>query len=70
MVSEGDRVKLVRTSDELTELEPGDEGTVTEVTSWPVGIGLKKQKTWVDWDNGEHLAMLEHEDEIEVIDDD
>lgn len=61
----GDRVRLVRTSDPYTRLEPGTCGTV---------MGIDGEGTvHVSWDSGQVLGMLLHEhhpddnDEIEVL---
>lgn len=59
MYEKGDRVKLIKTTDKLTKLKPGDEGTVFMVD----GIGMIQ----VDWDNGSKLGMIPGEDIIEKI---
>jgi hypothetical protein len=73
MYEVGDRVELVYTSDEYTDLEPGDTGTVTATTMVSVpGPGespVRKPKTWVDWDDGGSLAMIGGEDKITKVDD-
>lgn len=47
----GDRVELVRCTDEFTRLEPGTQGTVTGVDD----MGT----IHVSWDNGSRLGMIE-----------
>lgn len=73
MPSEGDRVELVHTSDQYTNLSPGDRGTVTDIDVDPPEITPNNQpvrKYWVDWDDGGKLAMIEGEDRIKVVDED
>lgn len=69
MITEGDRVELVQTDDEYTDLEPGDAGTVTMITSQSLtpDASDSMRKFWVDWDNGSKLAMLEDVDEIKKV---
>lgn len=70
MVSEGDRVELVNTTDEYTSLEPGDRGTVTRVdVDKPPIVSRPTRKYWVDWDDGGVLAMVDGEDQIKVVSD-
>lgn len=66
--AEGDRVELVHTTDEYTDLEPGDRGTVTDTDVDRMG-GEVLRKTWVDWDDGGKLAMIQGEDRIKKVDD-
>ncbi|MGY0234074.1 DUF4314 domain-containing protein [Longispora urticae] len=47
----GDRVALVFTNDQFTNLVPGDTGTVH---AWMPDVG----QLWIDWDTGSRLAML------------
>lgn len=49
MTDVGDRIKLVFTDDEHTNLEPGDEGTVTFIDSTGT--------VFADWDNGSKLGL-------------
>jgi len=58
----GDRIELVYTNDELTDLKPGDRGTVTEIEENQV-----ERLIWVNWDNGERLALIEGIDEFKVV---
>lgn len=70
MVSEGDRIELVATSDEYTKLEPGDKGTVTDVTTTPASVspqGKPERKIHVDWDTGSSLALIASQDSFNVI---
>ena len=57
---EGRRIRLIRTTDEFTDLQPGTEGTVTFVDS----MGT----IHVRWDNGSTLGLIEDAgDRYEVI---
>ena len=56
----GDRVKLVSTDDSWTDLKPGDKGTVYKVDE-------NQELIWVDWDNGEQLALLVGVDKFKVV---
>lgn len=56
---QGDRVELVSTTDEHTDLKPGAKGTVTSVD----GLGT----VHIDWDEGGNLGMVPGEDEIKLI---
>jgi hypothetical protein len=73
MVSEGDRVELIHTSDEYTNLEPGDTGRVTGTRMVTVphpsvsGTTIERQKTWVEWDSGSTLAMIGGVDRLKQI---
>lgn len=56
----GDRVRLLHCSDEWTDLEPGDLGTVTLIDD----LGT----IHVRWDRGNYLGMVaEAGDRFEVI---
>ena len=43
--------KLVFVNDTWTDLKPGDKGTVLKIDE-------NQELIWVDWDNGEQLALL------------
>ena len=55
-------MELIHTSDELTKLQPGDQGIVTGVEG-EVGDRLYKIK----WDNGETLGLLEAFDKFKQV---
>lgn len=52
-------VRLVRTSDPVTDLKPGAEGTVDFVDD----VGT----VHIQWDNGSNLGMIPGEDVIEPV---
>jgi len=59
----GDRVQLVYMNDSLTRLRPGDLGTVVDIDTQ----GDLETLIWVNWDNGEHLALLSETDKYKII---
>lgn len=60
IVKVGDRIKLVFINDTWTELKPGDKGTVNKIDE-------NQEIIWVDWDNGEQLALLIGIDKFKII---
>jgi hypothetical protein len=56
----GDRVKIVEMDDGLTSLETGSKGTVKN-------IDVDQDLIWVDWDNGEKIALIKGIDKYKVI---
>ena len=56
----GDRVELLDMDDTWTDLKPGDKGTVFKIDE-------SQELIWVDWDNGEQLALLVGVDKFKVI---
>ena len=58
----GDRIELVFTTDEITKLQPGDQGTVTRIEGDP-GDRL----IWVKWDRGIELGLLEEIDKFKIV---
>ena len=59
-VKVGDRVELLDMDDSFTRLEKGSKGTVTKIEE-------DQDLIWVDWDNGEKLALLIGIDKFKVI---
>ena len=59
-VKVGDRVELVLMDDTWTSLKPGDKGTVYKIDE-------EQELIWVDWDNGEQLALLDGVDKYKVV---
>jgi hypothetical protein len=58
----GDRVELIFINDTLTRLRPGAQGTVTKIE-----VETDETLVWVQWDNGERLALLDPIDKYKVI---
>ena len=56
----GDRVELLDMNDSFSKLEKGDKGTVFK-------IEVDQDLIWVNWDNGEKLALLADMDKFKVI---
>ena len=56
----GDRVELLDMMDTMTRLEKGSKGTVTK-------IDKEEDLIWVNWDNGEKLALLADADKFKKI---
>ncbi|MFH1013398.1 MAG: DUF4314 domain-containing protein [Thermoplasmatota archaeon] len=61
-VNVGDRIELVFINDSWTRLKPGDRGTVEKIEN-----ETDENLVWVQWDNGEHLALLDPIDKFKVI---
>lgn len=59
-MSPGDRVELVRTTDEYTHLRPGALGTVVRVSN-DLGRG---EVYHIRWDDGSNLSMLPGEGDV------
>ena len=59
-VKVGDRVELVFMNDTWTELKPGDRGTVLKIDE-------NQELIWIDWDNGEQLALLVGVDKFKIV---
>jgi hypothetical protein len=56
----GCRVELVNMDDTLTDLKQGDQGTVYK-------IDKTEELIWVNWDNGEKLALIKGYDKYKII---
>ena len=56
----GDRVELLEMEDTLSRLKKGDKGTV-------IRIDEEEDLIWVDWDNGERLALLADIDKYKIV---
>jgi len=59
-VKVGDRVELIETDDTFTKLEKGSKGTIFKIEE-------DQDLIWVDWDNGEKLALLMGIDKFKII---
>jgi hypothetical protein len=60
-VKVGDRVKLLFINDTWTKLQNGDKGTVFKIENGDDVL------IWVEWDNGERLALIEEIDKFKVV---
>jgi len=58
----GDRIELDFINDSWTRLKPGDRGTVVKIES-----ESDETLVWVQWDNGERLALLDPIDKFNVV---
>lgn len=58
----GNRVELIFINDTWTKLVKGDKGTIFKVDESP-----DETLVWVNWDNGEKLALLVGIDKYKVI---
>jgi len=56
----GDRVELIFINDTWTRLKKGDKGTVARIEK-------DQDLIWVNWDNGERLALLTDVDKFKLI---
>ena len=59
-VKVGDRIKIVEMDDGLTNLKKGSKGTVKNIDS-------DQDLIWVNWDNGEKIALIVGIDKYKVI---
>jgi hypothetical protein len=65
IVKVGDRVELITMNDTWTKLEKGSKGIVFKIEKEEDDEAL----IWVEWDNGEKLALLEGIDKFKVVKD-
>lgn len=63
----GDRIRLIKMSDDPEPIEPNTTGTVKKVGTVYM---FKEDHLYVDWDNGRTLSLLVGTDEFEVIEPD
>ena len=56
----GDRVELIHMDDSLTDLKPGDRGTIYK-------IDKTEELIWVYWDKGEQLALIIGYDKYKIV---
>jgi fructose-1,6-bisphosphatase len=61
-VKVGDRIELDFINDSWTRLKPGDRGTVIQIES-----ESDETLVWVQWDNGERIALLDPIDKFNVV---
>ena len=56
----GDRVELISTTDSWSKLEKGSKGTVIKIEE-------DQELIWIDWDNGEKIALIDRIDKFKFI---
>ena len=56
----GDRIELIEINDTWTKIDKGSKGTISKIEE-------KQDLIWVDWDNGEKLALLDGVDIYKII---
>ena len=56
----GDRVELLFINDTMTKLEEGAKGTVFKIED-------DQELIWIDWDNGEKLALILGIDKFKIV---
>ena len=59
-VKVGDRVELLEMNDTWSSLEKGSKGTVAKIEE-------DQELIWINWDNGEKLALLLGIDRFKII---
>lgn len=59
-VKVGDIIELIYTTDTITNLTSGSRGVVTSVDE-------EQDLIWVDWENGEYLALIDGIDTYKII---
>ena len=59
-INVGDTIELLAMDDDLSKLKPGSRGTVCSIDS-------EQDLIWVDWENGEKLALLKGIDKFRKI---
>jgi hypothetical protein len=60
IVKVGDRVELLEVLDTMTKLQKGSKGIVIKIEE-------DQDLIWINWDNGEKLALLADVDKFKII---
>jgi hypothetical protein len=58
----GERIELLFINDTWTKLQKGDKGTVVKIENEDDDALI-----WIEWDNGEKLALLKGIDKFKVV---
>lgn len=56
----GDRIELIEMNDTWTNLTKGSKGTISKIDE-------SQELIWVNWDNGEKIALLDGVDVYKII---
>ena len=56
----GDRIELIEMNDTWTNLTKGSKGTILKIDE-------SQELIWVNWDNGEKIALLDGVDLYKII---
>ena len=56
----GDRIELLEINDTWTKLTKGSKGTISNINE-------QQDLFWVDWDNGEKIALIDGVDKYKII---
>jgi hypothetical protein len=56
----GNRIEITDINDNFTKLEKGSKGTIFK-------IDKDQNLIWVNWDNGERLALIDDIDKFKII---
>lgn len=56
----GDRIELIEMNDTWSKLTKGSKGTISKIDE-------SQELIWVDWDNGEKIALLDGVDEYRIV---
>jgi hypothetical protein len=56
----GDRIELLEINDTWTKLTKGSKGTISNINE-------SQDLIWVEWDNGEKIAILDGIDRYKII---
>ena len=56
----GDRIELLEINDTWTKLTKGSKGIISNINE-------QQDLVWVDWDNGEKIALLDGIDKYKII---
>ena len=63
-VNKGDRIELITMNDTWTKLKKGSKGIVTKIENEEED---DEALIWVEWDNGEKLALINGIDKFKII---
>ena len=59
-VNIGDRIELIEINDTWTKLIKGSKGTISKIDE-------TQELIWVEWDNGEKIALLDGVDIYKIL---